>query len=75
MIWIVGIFIVCVFITLWVILTVCDSNNMSIREFFTGSDISKSWQNDIINLQKEIKKQDERISRLESTLYIAEEPK
>lgn len=75
MIWIVGIFIICCFITLWSTLFTLDSNDMTLHEFLTGSDISDSWKNDICNLHKEVKKQDERISRLESTLYIAEEPK
>lgn len=61
---ILGIVIVCIFITLWCILVVCESNDMSLAEFFTGKD--RSYSNEL-----KIKDLEKRINDLEETVYIA----
>ncbi len=51
---------------------VTESNDMSFKQYFTGKDISEVWQDDIIHLKTETKKQEERITKLETYIYIAE---
>lgn len=72
MIILLGIIIVCCFITIWCFILAADSGSMSFKEYFTGKDISKSWQDDIMQLQKDMKKQEERITKLETYIYIAD---
>lgn len=66
------VFLICSFVTLWIMMFVTESNEMSFKEYFTGKDISKVWQDGIIQLQTETKKQEERITKLETYIYIAE---
>lgn len=69
MVTIVVILLICSFITLLCFICAADNNGMSLREYFTGSDISKYWLDNIISLQTETKKQEERITRLEQQVF------
>lgn len=63
MIWILGITIICIFITFWMFLMVCESNTMSLSELLTGKDKTHSNSERIKELEK-------RINELEEAVFI-----